>query len=104
AGGLIFWRAFQLRAFYFVVARLDACRSAIHCRTVSARFRLAMFCWTACLVHSSRSCLRNARALIAGGVVETDCAVCAIGVSQTKRSMAREIGKNISEYRIIYLH
>jgi hypothetical protein len=48
--------------------------------------------------------LRNARALIAGGVVETDCAVCAIGVSQTKRSMAREIGKNISEYRIIYLH
>ena len=53
---------------------LSPCLSAMHFRTNSARFRLAIFCWTDCVVHTWRSCLRNPRAVGAG---EDDVDVCA---------------------------
>src|SRR5258708_16716067 len=47
--------AIRLEPFYFFEAFLDACRSAIHFRTGAALSRSPIFCWTACLLHSSRS-------------------------------------------------
>src|SRR5262249_47553215 len=56
-----------LRQNYFAAFRAPW-RSAMHCRTKAAWFRLAIFCCPACFVHSSLSCWRRAALLSFVGV------------------------------------
>jgi len=72
---------------------LAPCLSAMHFRTNSARFRFAMFCCFACVMHSCRSCRRNTGPLKAG---EAGAAVWAM-MSAVNRTSAR----TTSRYRIV---